>query len=287
MKLFIFGLGYSSLSIALAAKNAGFSVAGTTRSAEKAEWLRGRGVEAFVMNTPLPNPPPQGGRGLEEVLASATHILSSIPPQDHSDPVISLLPLIPNPQSPMPYLGYLSTTGVYGDWAGEWVDENSPLKGNTPRLKARMAAEEQWREKGGHVFRLAGIYGAGRSVLDEVRSGSARRIHKPGQFFSRIHVEDIAQVVVASMLKPNPGAVYNVCDDEPAASHEVVSYACELLGKEPPPLIPYEQANLSPMAREFYAANRRVKNDRLKHELGVKLKYPSYREGLKALLEVA
>jgi len=236
-------------------------------------------------------------RDWHDKLLGVTHILSSIPPQADSssrgaigDVAIQFLEdldCFAGARNDGVWLGYLSTTGVYGDWGGAWVDENSPLKGNTPRLKARMAAEEQWREKVGHVFRLAGIYGAGRSVLDEVRSGSARRIHKPGQFFSRIHVEDIAQVVVASMLKPNPGAVYNVCDDEPAASHEVVSYACELLGKEPPPLIPYEQANLSPMAREFYAANRRVKNDRLKHELGVKLKYPSYREGLKALLEVA
>ncbi len=276
MKLFIFGLGYTSLYIAQAAKEAGFSVAGTTRSAEKAAWLRGQGIDAIALSAE--------GKGL---LEQATHILSSIPPQEGVDPALSLLPLISNPQSPAPYYGYLSTTGVYGDYQGEWVDEASPLKGDSPRLKARIAAENAWREKGGHIFRLAGIYGAGRSALDEVRAGTARRTFKPGQFFSRIHVEDIARVVVASMLKHNPGAVYNVCDDEPAASHEVVTYACELLGQEPPPLIPYEQAQMSPMAQEFYSANRRVKNDRIKHELGVKLKYPTYREGLKALLELA
>lgn len=270
-KLFIFGLGYSSLYIARAAQKAGFSVAGTTRSAEKAAWLRGQGVEVYS---------PGEWRGLDFDQLGITHILSSIPPQagfEEPDPAIRR----------GCWLGYLSTTGVYGDWGGAWVDEDSPLKGDSPRLKARIAAENVWREKGGHVFRLAGIYGPGRNVLDEVREGTARRIHKPGQFFSRIHVEDIAQVVVASMLKPNPGSVYNVCDDEPAASHEVISYACELLGKEPPPLIPYEQANLSPMAHEFYAANRRVRNDRIKHELGVTLKYPGYRQGLKALLDMA
>ncbi|MDX2113260.1 MAG: SDR family oxidoreductase [Alphaproteobacteria bacterium] len=276
MKLFIFGLGYTSLYIAQAAKKAGFSVAGTTRSAEKAAWLRGQGIDAITLSP--------AGRGL---LEQATHILSSIPPQEGVDPALSLLSLISNPQSPAPYYGYLSTTGVYGDYQGGWVDEASELKGDSPRLKARIAAENAWREKGGHIFRLAGIYGAGRSALDEVRAGTARRIHKPGQVFSRIHVEDIAEVVLASMHKANPGAIYNVCDDEPAASHEVVTYACELLGKEPPPLIPYEQAQMSPMAQEFYSANRRVKNDRIKHELGVKLKYPTYREGLKALLELA
>jgi hypothetical protein len=273
MKLFIFGLGYSSLYIAEAAQKAGFSVAGTTRSTEKAEWLAGQGVEVYV------NPRESGD--LIYVLEQYTHVLCSIPPNQEFDVAYRI------PASSGIWKGYLSTTGVYGDWGGAWVDENSPLKGDSPRLKARMAAEEQWREKGGHVFRLAGIYGPGRSVVDDVLDGTARRIDKPSQVFSRIHVEDIARVVVASMLKPNSGAVYNVCDDEPAPAHEVVSYACGLLGKEPPPLVPYEQANLSPMAREFYAANRRVKNDRIKHELGVVLKYPTYREGLKALLEMA
>ena len=277
-KLFIYGLGYSSLYIAQAALKAGFSVAGTTRSAEKAAWLRAQGIEAIALS-------PAGERGSEEALYSATHILSSVPPQGDGDPVIPLLPPIPNPQSPIPYLAYLSTTGVYGDWAGAWVDESSELRGDTPRLKARMAAEQAWLARGGHVFRLAGIYGPGRSAIDDVKDGTARRIDKPGQVFSRIHVEDIAQTVLASMQKPQPGTVYNLCDDEPAPAHEVVQYACELLGVAPPPLVPFEQANLAPMAQEFYAGNRRVKNDRIKNELGISLQYPSYREGLNALTQ--
>ncbi len=266
-------------------------MAGTTRSPEKAAWLKGQGVEAVFWD------------GLDsslrenELFYQATHILSSIAPLADSssrgaigDVAIQILnEMDQTPQQVRGdnWLGYLSTTGVYGDWGGAWVDELSALRGDSPRLQARIAAEAAWRARGGHVFRLAGIYGPGRNVLDEVRSGTAKRIDKPGQVFSRIHVEDIAQAVLASMQKPSPGAVYNVCDDEPAASHEVVSYACGLLGVAPPPLVPFEQAMLSPMAREFYAANRRVRNDRIKNELGVSLKYPSYREGLQAMLNMA
>jgi nucleoside-diphosphate-sugar epimerase len=276
MHLFIFGLGYSSLAIATLAMRRGFSVSGTTRSAEKAERLRGLGIEAFL----FPSPSPRREEGLmEETLASATHILSSIPPQEGVD---SVLPLI---DSSARYLAYLSTTGVYGDWGGEWVDEASELRAGNARLRGRVAAENAWRARGGHVFRLAGIYGPGRSAIEDIRAGGARRIDKPGQVFSRIHVEDIAQAVVASMEKPNPGSVYNVCDDMPAPSHEVVAYGCGLLGVEPPPLVPFAQAELSPMGREFYAANRRVRNDKIKAELGVSLLYPDYRAGLAQCLQ--
>ncbi len=265
MHLFIFGLGYSSLAIAKLAMSRGVNVSGTTRDAQKARKLEALGIS--VGNEPE---------------ANVTHILSSIPPQENGDIV---LPLIPHAQSLVPHLFYLSTTGVYGDWGGAWVDETSELRPNNERLNRRVAAEKEWLSRGGHVFRLAGIYGPGRSAIDDVRGGAARRIDKPGQVFSRIHVEDIAQTVVASMGSPNPGSVYNVCDNEPAPAHEVVAHAAHLLGIEPPPLIPYEQVELSPMGREFYAANRRVRNEKIKRELGVELRYPTYREGLAQCLQ--
>lgn len=183
------------------------------------------------------------------------------------------------------WLGYLSTTGVYGDWDGAWVDENAELRGTGERLKRRIAAEKEWRAHGGHVFRLAGIYGPGRSVLEDLKAGTARRIDKKGQVFSRIHVADIAHIVFASMRRPSPGSTYNVCDDEPAPAHEVVAHGARLLGIKPPPLVPYEQAQLSPMGHEFYAANRRVNNEKIKRELGVSLIYPTYREGLAQCLQ--
>ncbi|NWG45986.1 MAG: NAD-dependent epimerase/dehydratase family protein, partial [Alphaproteobacteria bacterium] len=189
------------------------------------------------------------------------------------------------------WVGYLSTTGVYGDRGGEWVDEESPLAPTTERGARRVEAEAGWRalaEAHGlplHIFRLAGIYGPGRNQLETVRAGTARRLHKPGQVFSRIHVEDVAACLLASLRRPRPGAVYNLCDDEPAPPAEVVAHAAALLGVPPPPLEDFETAapTLSPMARSFYAESKRVRNDRLAAELGVRLRYPSYREGLAAL----
>jgi len=264
--LFIFGLGYSSQAIARLAMAKGFRVSGTTRSAEKAAALKDQGID--VMNGDVD-------------WSQFTHVLSSIPPQEgyaEPDPATSARGL---------WKGYLSTTGVYGDWGGEWVDETSELRPNNERLKRRESAEKHWLAAGGHVFRLAGIYGPGRSAVEDVREGTARRIEKPGQVFSRIHVEDIAQVVMASMENPNPGNIYNVCDNEPAPSHEVVAYAAQLLRVEPPPLVPFEQATLSPMGQEFYAANRRVRNEKIRQELGVSLHYPTYREGLAQCLQKA
>lgn len=267
-RLFVFGLGYTSQAVARAAMARGFRVAGTSRTARKCEELKALGIEAFEFGELSP-----------AILADFPYILSSIPPQENGDVVLPFLP------SASHWLGYFSTTGVYGDYDGEWVDELSEPRPNNDRLKRRLEAEAQWRERGGHVFRLAGIYGKGRSAIDDVQAGKARRIDKAGQVFSRIHVDDIAQTVLASMSCPNPKAIYNVCDDEPAAAHEVVSFACELLGKEPLPLIPFAQAELSPMGREFYNANRRVKNQFIKQELGVRLLYPSYREGLQAIFD--
>ena len=193
------------------------------------------------------------------------------------------------------WLGYLSTTGVYGDHGGGWVDEETPPKPGQPRSLSRLAAERAWQaiglEAGAAVdiFRLPGIYGPGRSAIDQVRAGTARRIDKPGQVFSRIHVEDIAGTVLMAITQAHAGAIYNVADDLPASTSDVVAFACELLGKPVPPVIPWEQAEptMSAMARSFYARTRRVRNDRIKNELGVVLRYPTYREGLRAIAAMA
>lgn len=273
MHLFIFGLGYSSVAVAKLAMENGFRVSGTTRDAQKAKKLEAMGIECFLASS----------QGEIEAAVSATHILSSIPPQEKGDIALPFISALPS--SSRGWLGYLSTTGVYGDWGGAWVDEDSELRPNNARLQRRVEAEKQWIGLGGHVFRLAGIYGPGRSVIEDIRMDAARRIDKKDQVFSRIHVEDIAQAVLASMRHPQPGNIYNVCDDEPAPAHEVVAYGCALLEVSPPPLIPFAQAEMSVMGREFYAANRRVKNDKIKRELAVKLYYPTYREGLAQCLQ--
>lgn len=185
------------------------------------------------------------------------------------------------------WAGYLSTTGVYGDHEGDWVDEDSPLEPSTERGQKRVVAEAAWAAIPGlplHIFRLAGIYGPGRGPFEKVRRGTARRIIKQGQVFSRTHVEDIAQVLEASINRPNPGAAYNVCDDDPAPPQDVIGYAAELLGLPLPPAVDFEEAEMSPMARSFYAESKRVENSRIKDELGVQLIYPDYKAGLEALL---
>jgi nucleoside-diphosphate-sugar epimerase len=190
------------------------------------------------------------------------------------------------------WIGYLSTIGVYGGLDGGWAGEETPAEPGTERGRARIEAEGAWsafcRERGLplDIFRLAGIYGRGRSVLDRIRAGDARAIVKPGQIFNRIHVDDIAQTVAAAIAQDRrePGTrLFNVADDEPAPPQDVIRYAARLLGAPPPPEIPFDSADLSPMARSFYAGNKRMRNDKIKRELGVVLKYPTYREGLRAL----
>jgi nucleoside-diphosphate-sugar epimerase len=184
----------------------------------------------------------------------------------------------------------LSTTGVYGDRGGDWVDESSALAPTGARGSRRAAAERGWLDLYRrhnvplHVFRLAAIYGPGRSPFAALRAGTAKRIDKPGQVFSRIHVEDLASVLCASMTQPRPGAVYNVCDDDPAPPEAVVAHAALLLGMPPPPLLPLAEAGLSPMALSFYGDNKRVRNRLIKEELGITLRYPDYRAGLAAIL---
>lgn len=185
------------------------------------------------------------------------------------------------------WVGYLSTTGVYGDHQGGWVDEATPLSPSTTRGQLRVEAEAAWQSLGLplHIFRIAGIYGPGRGPFAKVRNGTARRIIKKNQVFSRIHVDDIAQVLAASISKPNPGAIYNLCDDDPAPPEDVIEHAAALLGLPIPPAQDFETAKMTPMARSFYAESKRVRNDRIKEELGVKLLFPDYRSGLKSLLE--
>ena len=281
-RLFCFGLGYSATILASRLKHQGWRVAGTCRTADKQAALRGQGIDAYLFDRDRPLADPQ------QILAGATHILSSVPPDGQGDPVLDHHGDAIAVVDGVVWIGYLSTTGVYGDRGGAFVDETVPVAPITERARRRAEAESRWlalqRDRGRpvHVFRLPGIYGPGRSAIEAVRDGSAKRIRAPGQFFARIHVEDIATVLEASIRRPNPGAIYNVVDDEPAPQAEVVAHAAGLLGVPPPPLQDLDAAGLSPMARSFYAENRRVRNDRIKRELGVTLRYPTYREGLAA-----
>ncbi|MEM6760612.1 MAG: SDR family oxidoreductase [Pseudomonadota bacterium] len=277
--LLSFGHGYSAQALTQLLLPLGWRVVGTTRGAEKAAQLRHSGIEARLFP----------GSDLSADLDAATHLLISAGPDAEGDPVLRALgAAIAARARQFQWVGYLSTTGVYGDHQGAWVDENTPLRPSTRRGQWRKDAEAAWRaipDLPLHIFRLAGIYGPGRGPFSKVRSGTARQIIKHGQVFSRTHVEDIAQILAASIARPNPGAAYNVCDDDPAPPQDVIVHAAELLGLPVPLAEPFETAEMSPMARSFYAESKRVKNDRIKDELGVTLLYPTYREGLAALLE--
>lgn len=269
------GHGYSARALARRLVAQGWTVIGTTRNPAKAEAFRAEGVEPLIWPGDL-------GPALER----ATHILCSAASDAAGDPFLRAEPRIA--QSKAVWVGYLSTTGVYGDHDGGWVDERTPLTPQSDRGRQRVLAEGQWLATGlpVHVFRLAGIYGPGRGPFEKVRDGTARRIIKPGQVFSRIHVDDIAQVLEASIRRPNPGAAYNVCDDNPCPPQDVIAYAARLLGMPEPPAVPFEEVapTMTPMALGFYSESKKVRNDRIKDELGVKLLYPDYPEGLAALL---
>ncbi len=283
-RLFAFGLGFSALELAKRLSAKGWQIAGTARDDGKVERLRREGYEAVQFAGEA------GNQALVTRLAGTTHLLHSIPPGADGDPVLAgyreAIAALPS----LEWVGYLSTVGVYGDQEGGWVDEGVPPKPNSTRTDARVEAEQAWLQFGQEtgvpvqLFRLAGIYGPGRSVFEKLKAGTARRINKDGQVFSRIHVEDIASVLEASIAKPQAGAIYNVADDEPAAPGDVVAYAAELMGMAPPPEVDFAEADLTPMARSFYEGSRRIKNTRIKSELGVRLRYPTYREGLAAML---
>ncbi|HVO15982.1 MAG TPA: SDR family oxidoreductase [Alphaproteobacteria bacterium] len=283
-RLFVFGLGYTALALAERIIAEGWRVAGTCRTPERAAALRARGIEAHLFDRARPL------ADVAAALGGARYVLSSVPPDEAGDPVLDRHGAALAARRDLAWVGYLSTTGVYGDRAGGTVGEDDKRRPTGERGQRRVAAEDGWlalhRDHGlpVHLFRLAGIYGPGRNALAQLRAGTARRIDKPGQIFSRIHVDDIVAVLRASMARPNPGAAYNVADDMPAPPQDVVAYAATLLGIAPPPLVPFAEAELSPMARSFYADSKRVDNGRIKRELGVRLAYPDYRAGLKALL---
>src|SRR3954469_17212555 len=268
-RLFIFGLGYSGLEIARLARAGGWTVAGTVRDPDKARQYTAEGIETHLFDGTAPL--------ARAVLATASHVLCTIAPGGTGDPALKACASLLREAR---WFGYLSTTGVYGDAGGGWVDETTPAKPGLPRSAARLGTERAWQtralEAGAalDIFRLPGIYGPGRSAIDQVKAGTARRIDKPGQVFSRIHVADIANTVLAALTKSR-GAIYNVADDLPAPTAEVIAYACALLALPVPPLLPWAEVapTMSDMARSFYAENRKVKNDRIKQELGVTLRY--------------
>jgi nucleoside-diphosphate-sugar epimerase len=285
--LIVFGLGYSGAAVARAAVAAGWRVSGTSRSPTSAA-PRGVALIAFA--------------AAETALGTATHLLATAAPDAQGDPVLAryaaAIRAVARPPGTRPpgthlsWIGYLSSTGVYGDRGGAWVDEDTPPAPSSPHARRRLQAEAQWRRLADRVpldiFRLAGIYGPGRSPFDSVRAGTARRIVKPGQVFGRIHRDDIALAVLAAMRQERrPGArVLNLADDEPAENAAVVEEAARLLGLPPPPAVPFEQAAvaMSDMGRNFWAENRRVCNASTKAALGLSWRYPSYREGLRAIL---
>jgi nucleoside-diphosphate-sugar epimerase len=292
-RLFCFGLGYSAEALIRRLKGKGWTIAGTCREAKTRARLAKRGFKAHLFD---------GARPLEnagKILAGTTHVLVSIPPADvgdgATDPVLlHHLEDLRAARGTIKWIGYLSSTSVYGDAQGRPVDENWPCRPTSLSGRRRLEAESAWLALARaaeplpvHAFRLAGIYGPGRSELDRVRAGTAKRINRPRHRFARIHVDDIAAVLLASIAKPNPGAAYNVCDDEPAAPARVTEEACRLLEVEPPPMQFLDDAlkTMSPMARNFWRDDRFMLNFRVKGELGVKLAYPNYRAGLKAILK--
>lgn len=286
-KLFCFGYGYVAQALAetLKAKDAGWKIAGTTRDMDKLRTLKKQGVSMYMFDDDHPLDDPF------IALEGVTHLLLSIPPSDNGDPAFlqhadDLLRI-----DSLKWIGLLSTTGIYGDRDGGWVDEESEIRPTSKRGSRRALAEAEWLSLKSswnapvHVFRLAGIYGPGRSALDAVRAGHSRRIDKPGHAFNRVHIDDIVQVLTASMEKPHPGRIYNVADDKASPSHEVIAYACSLLGIPISPLIPFDTVDQAPIARSFYLDNKRVDNRRIKDELDVTLKYPGFEDGLKACLD--
>ena len=282
--LFCFGLGYSAgvLARRLAAK--GWAISGTSTTEAGAAQLREQGYNGLVFDGKT------RARETVAALQSATHCLLSIPPGPAGDPALRTygddIAACPN----LLWTGYFSTVGVYGDANGDLVDETTPARPASERGQRRLDAENTWLELGRRtgkavvIFRLPGIYGPGRSAIEDLKSGTARRIVKPGQVFNRIHVDDIASTVEASIAMPRAGRVYNVTDDAPGPPQDVVAFGAQLLGLPVPPDIDFATAALSPMARSFYSESKRVANARIKAELGVRLAFPSYKEGLQAIL---
>lgn len=279
-RLFCFGYGGSAQALAARLLPWGeWEITGTSRDGRDIG-----GIQTIAFDGSAPS------AEVARQLAAATHLLISIPPNKEGDPALRRHAEDIASAGSLRWIGYLSTTGVYGDHDGGWVDETTPCRPTSERARRRLCAETAWLEQGKaqgvatHVFRLAGIYGPGRNPLRKLREGRAQRIRKPGQVFSRIHLADIATVLEASIHRPRSGALYNLCDDDPVPPGEVIAFAAELLGLAPPPEVAWEEAGLSEMAKSFYQDNKRVKNQLIKDELSIRLAYPSYREGLRACL---
>lgn len=285
LRLFCFGVGFSARRVIAALDRARWHVGGTTRGSEGVERFGESGTDGYVFDGSARN------EAVAQALARATHVLISAPPSAEGDPVLRhhFRDLATSPA--LRWIGYLSTVGVYGDHGGGWVDEATLVAPVSTRSRYRAEAERAWAALGTQsgkrvvIFRLAGIYGPGRSAIDSVASGRARRIVKPGQRFNRIHVDDIAESVLASMAGRGTAPVLNVTDDEPAPPQDVIAYAAELMGAPMPPEIPFEDAELSGMAASFYGENKRVSNALLKSDLGLTLRYPTFREGLAAIVK--
>ncbi|HJZ32958.1 MAG TPA: SDR family oxidoreductase [Hyphomicrobiaceae bacterium] len=285
MRLFCFGCGYTAEALLRRLAPREMTFAGTrSRLPEAAPVLPGLALVAYAGDSAV--------AAVRQALQDTTHLLVSIPPDLEGDVVLrhfrDELAALPR----LSWVGYLSTVGVYGDCQGAWVDETSPTRPTNERSLRRVQAERAWLSFGDstsrrvEIFRLAGIYGPGRSVIDNLRSGTARRIVKAGQIFNRIHVDDIARTLVAAIDREAGHRIYNVSDDEPAPPQDVVAYAAEMLGVPMPPEVPYAEAELSGLAASFWSESRRVRNDRIRRDLGVELLYPTFREGLRALATV-
>ncbi|HEV7257705.1 MAG TPA: SDR family oxidoreductase [Bosea sp. (in: a-proteobacteria)] len=283
MKLVILGLGYSAGFFAREALNKGWEVTGTVRTAEKAARLSREGVRTLVFDGFAVS------SFLAKAIAEAEAVLVSVQPGEAGDPALACLAKDLAAAPELRWIGYLSTIGVYGDHDGAWIDETTAARPSF-RSQLRLGIEQDWLalgERSGkavQIFRLSGIYGPGRNPIVKLRQGTATRLVKPGQVFNRIHVDDIAGVLMASLERPRHGAIYNVTDDEPAPPQDVVSFAAELSGLEPPPETAFDPSKLSPMAAAFYGENKRVSNALVKRELGYSFRYPNYRASLPVLL---
>jgi nucleoside-diphosphate-sugar epimerase len=278
MKLFIVGVGYTAGRLIATHAPAFSRISGTVRSAEKRAQFAALDIDLFDGNTASPDTLAKA--------ASANVVLISAPPSPTGDAVLEHFATA-IVEGAAQHVIYLSTVGVYGDHGGDWIDEDTVPAPELDRTASRLAVEQRWHELLGDrlaVLRLAGIYGPGRNALVELSRGRARRIVKPGQVFNRIHTDDIARAIMAAIVCEH-GGIWNICDDEPAPPQDVIAFAAGLLGLPPPLEEPFETAEMTPMARSFYADNKRVSIAKLKKQLGFALKYPTYREGLSALAE--
>jgi nucleoside-diphosphate-sugar epimerase len=286
-RLFCFGLGYCASVLGGRLRKKGWTVSGTTTHPDKMAALKAQGFQPYWFDSR------SAADDIAQALSASTHVLMSIPPDAEGDPALRHFGAAIGKSAALGWIGYFSTVGVYGDALGDWVNEDTEPNPGTERGKRRLIAENAWAELANScgktlvVYRLPGIYGPGRSAIDQLRAGTARRIFKPGQFTNRVHVADIATAVEAS-LNLSPGThVYNVTDDMPAPPQDVVAYGAELLGVPCTPATDLSDEAVSPATRSFYIENKKVSNARMKAELGVKLAYPTYVEGLKAIASLS